>query len=655
MKKKSIHSLLITVFLCIAIFCNPVFSTLAEEYIYLKIRCFSNLTDDRQVEICIDNQQAYLNEEDAAQFSGYIYMGCSGESAYYERAGELIEVPMVAHDNRTWVTLDWAMYLLHTKVLVTEAGLVFDAQESTPYEVFAIADDYMLEGGKYNLIEDGDFWVKAGAELAELYNRITHMKLLGYNEEKYIEILRKLLQIDEDTELVSTLIDTGEVLDIYTDLIDMGLDESDWNTVIDLLDKMLDPANSLSDMLIDKEGISISGLGAFDHVELYAQIKSIVNLTDFARNQILYTYSEDVLNARENFSAKYAPNEAVGPIRNIITYSQQLDAEEMIWEILQDEATNAISGTGNSILYDLITQTPAPKLAALACDKIVETVLPDLTNAMDGVETYAYLGELQSYLPSIYEAYRESPDTAINAKYTTILYLRILQQAYETGVESGILEAKFDDFVTSLEATILKLASMDDNDLTLKNLEYVQITPDMLYPIGNLPIDGNDSIGDLTSVELLELWNASVEIDRRVDISSMIGNPVDPCVGYIDGVEIGYHAQSFLPDGWDPSANAILIGMNREYGNFGYIDAYERLPFFASLLEDPDSSLKLLKSELYRWEYVDGDAWPEDYPFVSNYEFYLFNLTTPEGNYVFLVSMYLMYENGEAYDLEIID
>lgn len=168
------------------------------------------------------------------------------------------------------------------------------------------------------------------------------------------------------------------------------------------------------------------------------------------------------------------------------------------------------------------------------------------------------------------------------------------------------------------------------------------------------PVAESASPSDFTDGELFEMWNAWVDGSRRVDMGLPLGGSVDPRVDSVDGVDIGQHAHWFMTTVGEFTTEGILRGMADLYGAYGYMDAHGDVPFLASRLDEAGASLELLQSDLYSWEYVDGGDWTYDSPFSTTYEFYLFKLMAPEHDYTFLVYMYSMSDNGEAYDLEIV-
>ena len=483
MKTKPVAMLLIVALLWTIVSGDSISGAFAEAERIIMLPCASNMCDDWLVEVYVDERQGFISEDAAARFSGFTYLGGSTTTAYYERAGEEVAVPVAAeYEGRRWVALEWALYLLHTKVLVTEQGLVFDALKTTPHEVFAITDHYMGDGGRYNLMEEDDAIIDFGFNLSRLYHQITQMRLVGYDKAYYEELLRELLDIDGNTELVQLLLDADKVAERLEYLQGVGLEESDLLKTLDILGKLLDPVKTISNELCDMEGISISGLGFFEQVRLYAQIDAMMNLSSFGENMLGFTYTQEALDAHE-VRPLYAPAEAITAIRRILTYAQETDETERVLQVLRDEARNVVAGTGESFVYNLIAQGPTPRIAAYILGEVNAALFPEITMAMDGVEAYGYLAELQSYLPSLYAMYRKSPYTAINAKYTTLFYLRIVQLALEKCAETGIIEAENYVFSETLEDAILELAAIDDDDIMPKSFTNDQIEADTLLSI----------------------------------------------------------------------------------------------------------------------------------------------------------------------------
>ncbi len=154
------------------------------------------------------------------------------------------------------------------------------------------------------------------------------------------------------------------------------------------------------------EGFSISGLDFFDQVALYADIDSLMRLSTFGENLIRYTYSSDTISAQKMRSA-YVPSAAWGAINDVLTYTREMDASEMMAQVLLDEAENMLKGTAGSLVNNLITKGMGPKIAAFILGEVNESLFPETIREMDYVETFGYLAELQSPLPALYEEIQE--------------------------------------------------------------------------------------------------------------------------------------------------------------------------------------------------------------------------------------------------------
>ena len=138
-------------------------------------------------------------------------MGGSTTTAYYERAGEEVAVPVAAEYEAAAGSRWSGRCICYTqKCWLRSGGLVFDALQTTPHEVFAITDPYMRDGGRYNLMEEDDSIIEFGFVLSKLYHQIIQMQLVGYDEAYYEKLLRELLDIDGNTELVQLLLDAGQ-------------------------------------------------------------------------------------------------------------------------------------------------------------------------------------------------------------------------------------------------------------------------------------------------------------------------------------------------------------------------------------------------------------------------------------------------------------
>lgn len=502
MVRKPFCVLLIAVLLFSGVLCAAPSRASADNGEIVLVPCVSNLSDQRQIEVYIDARQAHLREEDAARVSGFIYQGGSTTTAYYERAGESIAVPLSATNAQgRWVSLYDALYQLHTSVVATDFGLVFVGMESTPYELFALADPYMRQGGKYNLLDGEDFYIQFGFALSNLYNRIIKMQFLGYSEECYKGILRELLEVEENSPLVQILLDSGELSKHYEELRDLGLEDNDIFKTLDILGDLSDPVKTLSDRLLEIEGFSISGLDFFDQVALYADIDSLMRLSTFGENLIRYTYSSDTISAQKMRSA-YVPSAAWGAINDVLTYTREMDASEMMAQVLLDEAENMLKGTAGSLVNNLITKGMGPKIAAFILGEVNESLFPETIREMDYVETFGYLAELQSPLPALYEEYRRSPQTAIHAKYTALLYLRIVQMAFEKYEQYGLTEEGRYDFDETIEAAMASLIEIDDSDLLFNPAANNPISPETILSIGvttpeNIQLGGGFEVGDI--------------------------------------------------------------------------------------------------------------------------------------------------------------
>ena len=81
----------------------------------------------------------------------------------------------------------------------------------------------MRDGGRYNLMEEDDSIIEFGFVLSKLYHQIIQMQLVGYDEAYYEKLLRELLDIDGNTELVQLLLDADKVVDRLGYLQNVGL------------------------------------------------------------------------------------------------------------------------------------------------------------------------------------------------------------------------------------------------------------------------------------------------------------------------------------------------------------------------------------------------------------------------------------------------
>ena len=96
MKTKLVAMLLIVALLWETVPGDWTPNALAETDRIIMLPCASNMCDDWQVEVYVDERQGFISEEAAARFSGFTYLGGSTTTAYYERAGEEVAVPVAA-------------------------------------------------------------------------------------------------------------------------------------------------------------------------------------------------------------------------------------------------------------------------------------------------------------------------------------------------------------------------------------------------------------------------------------------------------------------------------------------------------------------------------------------------------------------------------
>ena len=463
----------------------------------IRIACISNLSEMSDIQLYITNGDVYIRAEDAALLSGFQLTG----QTQFSRADLSVAISSgLVFNNTYWLPLEDTLRRLKTEVDQLGGGLVFTGSKTLPQELFSLADQYMDNREVFNLISNENVLVTSGV-LASLYHRLTTFSIAQsltgeYDRKMYADLISKILKLNEDSTLLNTLSESVDISKKLTKLkaAEFGLEnptDDDWmrlyaegkisdaGMVVSVYGDVMDPVS----YFLKQAGseYTLEGLDVCSQIELLSNIRNMINCEEFAANMLLLTYAQDALPSGMSIR-DYIPNAAMDAVDDVRTFVKEMDHVNMLLEVLEEEAEHVVFSTLYEIVNDKIAIGKVPKLAAKAMGKAIDKAMPDIKSGMDYIEKVYYLSLIQEKLPALYDVYRASTLSAVNAKYTVILYLRIMQVAYELCIENGITQAD-NVFIQNMENALTKFASISDAELAKGNITNDKIDVHALIPI----------------------------------------------------------------------------------------------------------------------------------------------------------------------------
>lgn len=475
----------------------------------IRVACISNMAEMSDLALYVTGGDVYIRAEDAQQLSGFK----AGGQAEFFRAGLRVDITSgLVIDNTYWLPLEDTLRRLKTQVDQVGGGLVFTGRKTLPQELFAKTDRYMDNREAFNLVS-GNRVLIAGGVLASMYHRLTSFSLAqtltgAYDRKMYADLLGDILRLKEEHPMLKPFKQSTDITKILTKLkaAEFGLEnpkDEDWmrlyaegkigdaGMVMVAYGNVMDPVSYLMKRTGSEE--TLKGLDVHSQLKLMDDIRSMIACEELAANMLLLTYAQDALPSGVSIG-DYVPDAAVDAIDDVRTFVQDMDHVDALIEVLQEEAELALFSTVHELVNKAaMGKTPklagnAPKLAAKAMGKAIDAAMPDAASGMDYMEKLLYLSRLQEKLPALYDVYRGSTLSVVNAKYTTMLYLRIMQTAYELCVEEGVIEAD-EAFMQDMDDALAALASVSDAELRRGDVVNDRIDVQALIPIESGSLD----------------------------------------------------------------------------------------------------------------------------------------------------------------------
>ena len=640
------------------------------EAVVITLECASNLARITNVDLCVQTDQVWIRAEDAASLSGFsASAGSSGACIFTRGPLRIVQQQCRAYQDDLWVALE-------------EGLLLFQGREHTSYELFAITDK-TIGKGQYNLSEFNDLdqfeWL---TRLASLYNRLVKLKffesVLGiYDIEQYRNALKMVInpgksgelfallkEMDSTAKELNTLLEfehgklsEEELMDLYCQG-ELG----DWGAVISMYKNFSNPVDYFLKKAIGEQ-YSVSGLGWADQLALYQNINAFLNCEQLYSNMINYAYSgeayktatkgvslpwDETMDGTDQFPERFLPSTAQLAVKDMRKFFETVRYEDLLVQVIRKEIETV---TVETLVDYLEKELMFPSRILVSMQKLINEVLfQDVTDLIDYMETFLYLCNLQKGLPGLYERYRACDATAINAKYTALLYLRIAQAAYEVCVKKGVIQDEYNGSEVIGDAMAEIIAVRDGDLIAFSPNERLDISmllrsalADESEPEPDRQTGNTEPNAGASNAEAIFYWDSlytrfhdcsNETYVEEVSSQDRLYGRRENCYAQIDGVPIGYAAQLWREDF---SARALIADMlNHDW----YIPGSSGVE--AILL--PDSIVTLVQSELYGWGTVPDGSMAGSLLFYDEYYLFQIRNQTENGDAIYEV---LFREGGE--------
>ena len=666
--------------------------------------CISNLTDITSIDLYIQNSLVFIKTRDAALLSGYSLESNQPGNVVFSRDGNIIKEELYSsYQGDLWVEIEDTMNNLTTHVQQEKGLLIFLARENTANDLYSITDKYMTQD-IYSLSDNSNIMLDALSVAASIYNRLVRQQFLEtitgkYDSERYYDVLKMSINSSSNSDFVSLFKNGNKIAkqlgtlqefqygkmseDELMDLYRRG-EIGDWGTVIATYKSITSPVDYILKKLTGNR-YSVSGLDITSQIDLYQTVSALIDCEKLYSNMITYTFSEDAYKTATKgvkltneekrkgwfatFPDCYLPSAAKSGIEEIKRFSKVVKYEDLLAEVARKELGTVTIETLSSYLN---SQVKNPYGILISLQKLVnEALFKKTVDLIDYMETYNYLANLQKGLPGLYKRYRECDKTAINAKYTTLLYLRLVQAAYDDCVEKGIVKPEKRNVSEIMSEAMQSVISIRDSDLepfvpdnrinTIDIVRYsikegiettdeptLSIAPTLSetpepedYVISETESPSTDSNHDSAyysdtnpvfySDSLYVLFNNCSYQQYRDEVGTYdqkYGRRLN-VFAQIDNEPIGYNGQFRLKD----------------YSSRGFLESllhHDWYEAYSSGVEDiisDNSVINLVLSELYGWGMIDG------YYLLCD-EYYRFDIFT-ETNYGLEVSEVIFRVGGE--------
>jgi len=467
------------------------------------IPCINNMSELTVLRVFPfqNDGRLYITASDAAALSGY-ELTSNGIQCKFQREGkEVVSSQALSFRDERWVQLEDTLQLLETEVMKVSDGLIIRGKETTAEELLAITDSIMLEDYiMYQVTDTYGFAGNIGYIAANIYNIVSQGKLFSrltgdYSESLYESIFSGLSDVVATEGILSVISEANSLinkLDKIADVDMIGTDEtqdlmelladgaiSDSTVVIKTLKNGTNPVKEVFKILGAKDGqissyLELKGLDIGSQIKLYQYVESLANCSETYANMIAYTYSDYMIDEREDY---YLPYTALGPVNDLKDFYYSEDFAELLLLYVSEERELVVADTMASIFDDMMINTimenllsssaaKAVPLAQWITSSVFDLVFDDVSSKMNYIELSRCVSELQTGVAKLYQIYRANPETAINAKYAAMLYLSLYEFNHQMAVSSGVLKQ-----TTAVSGICKKnlqvLAGISDRDLTV--------------------------------------------------------------------------------------------------------------------------------------------------------------------------------------------
>lgn len=607
MKYRFISLLLALILLCPA--------ACASEGAFFTVHCYSNVIDDSVIELYIENQQAYISVPDAARLSAFTVKSQSANAVTFVRGNTRVSISIGRFvEGKAYMPLESTLDELQVRAENWGSGVVFTAFGYGTDTLFALTDKYMDVCAQYDLLTDGDGFLRFTGLVGTVYKRLTGFKLLGslmgwYDEDQFAAALAEILKLQGSTQMMKEMVSLSKTSSMLKKFYEAApaSDLHDLYETLKIHDLLSDP---FAGLIEETTKLKFKGLSLYDQIAFFGQMTAISTCSNLGMNMIRYTYDQDMLgSSRKN----YLPGKAEKAVQQLLDMWNSARYQKEITNVYLEEleyiATETLEGAFTAQIDSLFAKSYV-SLAAKVTGFLIKTLSPATTDAIDFAEQYMYLAALQEPLPKLYQRYRKNDAAAINAKYTAIMSLRIIQSAYELSVKKGGIKDTF-DLPDLMQEGIDALLLVDDASLISKTVKNDKIDTVML-----------SGVSHGTQGKLWQLWAENAASSQQPEIFEGYTAAENTSGLYIDGVQIGQIASWYFEYLGTPlTAEDFLVILQEE----NYFDDYSPIVDLAYSLPEI-SRLKLVQSELYRFEmplYEEGytsEIWIEFYRWTGEIE-----------------------------------
>lgn len=515
--------------LIIVIIFSSVYPVFAEDA-PLSVMCVSDWSDNIiPLQLRIIDNALYIRVDDAALISGY-QLSDDQKIPKFVCGGAKVEISSFVTDDvkMRWIPLEGSLEELGTSVRAIGGYLFARSTKSTGGELISAADEIMLKNNyKYRITTTDGLIGNTGFVMATIYNVLSsgsiYEAITGkYSYDLYRDMFSEILTYDDvDETLADRLTGYDKTLRKLSKvtMAHIGADSAedvmklysygavdDTGAIISLYGEISDPIGS---------AIDISGFDWGSQLAIYSYLESITSVSDFNMNMLGYTLMSDQIYNK----AGWAAGDLIYAATDVYGYYTSERAVDVFIEAVKQEC-NEIAHSQISAAFDVITGTELLN-KAMGLQRIVLEETISASSKAKLVEKARCLSEIQGMALQFYRAFRNDKDTAINAKYAALLYLRCLQVHTKMFEDEIHFPQSYKDVISSAMAS---LAEFDDYDLTIK-IDNPRISPESLHKNGTAQLEEitADIIGRWTYDDTTNNYRWTLVFENTGKISAHVG------------------------------------------------------------------------------------------------------------------------------------